>query len=84
MAMCVQAPAAVQSSPAVYVKKETQYAWECIQKECQKLLGLLLQGQTGTAPAGMQTEKLGQSSVASSSLPFSVQASNGGQGDVQP
>ena len=33
------------------MRKETQYAWECVQKECQKVLAMLLHGQAaGAAP----------------------------------
>ncbi len=55
-----QAAAAAPGNPTAYVRKETQYAWECIQKECQKVLAMLLQGQTGTTPVSMQSDKLGR------------------------
>ena len=55
-----QAAAAALGNPTAYVRKETQYAWECIQKECQKVLAMLLQGQTGAAAVSMQSDKLGQ------------------------
>ena len=49
----LQAMAASGGGQAAYVRKETQYAWECIQKECQKVLALLLHGQApGAASAG--------------------------------
>ncbi|KAL0041965.1 hypothetical protein WJX79_010411 [Trebouxia sp. C0005] len=53
------AAAAAPGSPTAYVRKETQYAWECIQKECQKVLAMLLQGQTGATAVSMQSDKLG-------------------------
>ncbi|DBA83817.1 TPA: hypothetical protein ACH3X1_006340 [Trebouxia sp. C0004] len=54
-----QASAAAPGNPTAYVRKETQYAWECIQKECQKVLAMLLQGQTGAAAVSTQSDKLG-------------------------
>ena len=54
------AAAAAPGNPTAYVRKETQYAWECIQKECQKVLAMLLQGQTGATAVSMQSDKLGR------------------------
>ena len=65
--MCiVQAPAATAGSQGTYVRKETQYAWECIQKECQKVLAMLLQGQTAGTAAGAESK--GDSSCTSKAL----------------
>lgn len=47
----LQAPAPSGGSQATYVKKETQYAWECIQTQCQKVLVMLLHGQASGAAA---------------------------------
>lgn len=47
------------TNPSTYVWKETQYAWECIQLQCQKVLTGLLQSQTGTV-AATHKEKAGQ------------------------
>lgn len=58
MILHLQAPAATPGSQAAYVRKETQYAWDCIQKECQKVLTMLLQGQATGASAG--TENRGE------------------------
>ncbi|KAL3138889.1 hypothetical protein ABBQ32_005714 [Trebouxia sp. C0010 RCD-2024] len=44
-----QAPATSNGSQATYVRKETQYAWECIQTGCQKVLVMLLHGQASGA-----------------------------------
>jgi len=55
-----QAAAAAPGNPTAYVRKETHYAWDCIQKECQKVLAMLLQGQTGATAVSTQSDKLGQ------------------------
>ena len=55
-AVCLQAPTAPPGSQATYVRKETQYAWDCIQKECQKVLTMLLQGQAPGAAAGAESK----------------------------
>ena len=69
----VQILGASAGNPDVYVQKETQYAWECIQKECQKVLSILLQGQAGPNTAAPQSDRLGgcAQSDAAESLPAS-------------
>ena len=58
----------VAGDPGSYVRKETQYAWECIQKECQKVLATLLQGQAGSATSTAPSDRLGVCMVTC--LPF--------------